>query len=237
LTREIEAYKREFLSEDYIWAKSALLTDYYRWSCLLAKVKPELLLHPSPALVEGLLVRDKQGHLIEHFCETNDCQDRYCLLFGEIDGYPVGGVPDVFAVDKDGVARVADYKKMNTPMSEDALAEDEQLALYVALLRQNGYIFPGQKVYIGHIYLTNDIAEPDGIKTVWVLPSPNALPRLAKQIAYMDRHIQQNDFIPIRGIATGLQAPCLSCGLANVCPMSLPSALVPVLPEEEEEYL
>ena len=216
LTHEIEAYKDEFLSEDYTWAKSALLTNYYRWSAKLATVKLAQLLLPMPLLVEGLPVCHQECK-----CFQGDAQDSYRLLQGHIGDYPVRGVPDVFAIDKGGVAWIFDYKTMNRPMTTASLSEDEQLALYVELLRQNGYIISGQKVYVGHIYLTDNIAEDDGVQPIWTIPSPHALPRLAKQLAYMDRHIRANDFIPIRGIATGAQSPCASCGLAHVCSTSL----------------
>lgn len=230
LANEIEAYKGEFLSEDYTWAKSARLATYYRWSVQLTKVKPEQLLHPSPVLVEGLSLLDEDGRLVELFRDEHDTREHYRLLFGEIGGYPAAGVPDLFALDLDGVAWVADYKVMNRPMSEADLAEDGQLNLYVALLRQNGYILPGQKVMIGHIYLLDD----GSVLPVWTQPSPNALPRLIQQMAYMDQHVKNNLFIPIRGIATGAKAPCLSCGLAYICPTTLASGAAHQLPEEED---
>jgi hypothetical protein len=235
LANEIEAYKHEFLSEDYTWAKSALLTNYYHWSAQLATVKPQRLLHPSPVFVEGLSVRDVDGSLVELFRDEHDTRDHYRLLFGEIDGYPVAGVPDLFALDQDGVAWVADYKVMNRPMSEADLAEDGQLNLYVELLRQNGYILSGQKVMIGHIYLLDNVADFDGILPVWTLPSPSVLPRLARQMAYMDQHVRHNLFIPIRGIATGAKAPCLSCGLAYMCPTAFANEVTQHPLEEEED--
>jgi hypothetical protein len=227
LTSEIEAYKDEFLSEEYTWAKSAQVSNYYRWSAELAQVKMEQLLLPNPLLVEGLSVC---GKATECKCGHHDTQDSYHLLRGTIGDYEVRGVPDVFAVDQKGIAWVADYKTMNRPMTAAALSEDEQLALYVELLRQNGYIIERhQKVYVGHIYLTDNIAEDGGIQPIWTVPSSHALPRLAKQLAYMDRHISNNDFIPTRGIATGAQSPCTSCGLAYVCPTGLSNeALVPI---------
>ena len=225
LTGEIEAYKLEFLCEDYTWAKSAQLTNYYRWSAELAQVKLERLLLTLPVLVEGLPVCRKAT---ECKCFQSDTQDSYHLLCGTIGDYEVRGVPDVFAVDHGGVAWVADYKTMNRPMTAATLSEDEQLALYVELLRQNGYITGGAPVRVGHIYLTDHIAEEDGVQPIWTVPSPHTLPRLAKQLTYMDQHIRNNDFIPIRGIATGTQSPCMSCGLARVCSISLANdALVP----------
>ena len=130
-------------------------------------------------------------------------------------GLPVAGVPDVFGVDQQGIAWLADYQVMSSSlMSEQDLAEDGQLALYAELLRQNGYIAPTQKVRAGHIYLT----ERKGVQHVWTTPSPNALPRLAHQLEHMDRRIRANDFMPVRGIATGSKLPCPDCGLADVCP-------------------
>lgn len=234
MSHEIEAYKSEYLSEDYTWARSAQLSDYYRWSCEFSQVNPARLLHPNPFLVEGLSVRDVDGRLIERFHAEGGTQESYRLLFGDLDGFPVAGVPDLFAVGDDGIAWVADYKVMNRPMTEATLSEDSQLALYTELLRQNGYIGLGQRVMIGHIYLTNHIAEEDGVQTVWTLPSPNVLPRLVQQLAYMDRHIQQDDFVPVRGIATGVQVPCQSCGLASACP-TYQAHDVPVFSEDDEE--
>jgi hypothetical protein len=228
LTNEIEIYKDEFLSLDYTWAKSTRLTNYYRWSAELATVRLERLLLPSPLLVEGESVCHQECK-----CFESDTQDRYHLLSGHIGDYPVRGVPDVFAIDQDSVAWVADYKTMKRPMTAASLSEDEQLALYVCLLRQNGYIVPGQKVYVGHIYLTDKITEDDGIQPIWTVPSPHALPRLGRQLAYMDRHIKNNDFIPVRGIANGVQSPCASCGLARSCSFSLAEDRL----EEEAEVL
>jgi hypothetical protein len=117
---------------------------------------------------------------------------------------------------------VADYKVMSSPMPPHVLAEDGQLVLYVELLRQAGYIVPGQKVLVGHLYLT----ERDGVQPVWVTPSPSALPRLALQLAHMDRHIKGRDYLPVRGIATGRSSPCLSCGLAYACSASFNQAFL-----------
>lgn len=234
LAHAIDAYQREFLSEDYAWAKRAHLADYYRWSRQLATVPPERLLLPNAQLVEGLSLRDEEGRLIERFRHGHDNSEHYRLLHGQVSGLPVMGVPDVFAVEQSGVAWVADYKVMNRPMRAEALSEDEQLALYVELLRQHGYLAPGQQVWVGHIYLRDAITEPDGVLAVWTRPSPHALPRLARHLAYMDRHLAAHDLIAIRGIATGAQAPCHSCGLASVCPVAVPDDQAVVEAEQEE---
>lgn len=233
LARAIDAYQREFLSEDYTWAKRAHLAHYYRWSRQLATVPPERLLLPNAQLVEGLSLRDEEGRLIERFRDAHE-SEHYRLLHGQVSGLPVMGVPDVFAVEPDGVAWVADYKVMNRPMEADALSEDEQLALYVELLRQHGYLAPGQQVRVGHIYLRDKITEPDGVLPIWTRPSRNVLPRLARHLAYMDRHLAAHDIIAIRGIATGAQAPCHSCGLAHACLSSLAGDQAVVSTEQEE---
>ena len=54
----------------------------------------------------------------------------------------------------------------------------------------------------------------------------------------MDRHLAAHDLIAIRGIATGAQAACHSCGLAHACLSSLAGdqAVSEAEQEEEETY-
>lgn len=211
LARLIEGYRDDFLGE-YTWGKTVQLTAYYRWSCSLLQFPREHLLLPDPILVEG------QGGRSEEIRRKALMQeeDQYTLLHGVLpNGIPVAGVPDVFTIDREGVAHVADYKVMPAVLlSPQRLAEDGQLALYVALLRQAGYIQPGQKTAIGHIYLT----ERQGIQPVWSESSPSALLRLMQQFAYIDRHVKAQDFLAVRGVMAGKSSPCLSCGLAYTCP-------------------
>jgi hypothetical protein len=230
----IEAYRDEHLTEEYTWAKSVRLTAYYRWSCTLVAMPLDQLLLPDPVLVEGQPLVSPDGKMIRRFEDERDQQSHYTLLYAILpNGITVAGVPDVFAVDTAGVARVADYKVMSSPMPPHVLAEDGQLTLYVELLRQAGYIAPGQKVLVGHLYLT----ERDGVQPVWVTPSPSALPRLALQLAHMDRHIKSRDFLPVRGIATGKSSPCLSCELAYACRASFDhDPLVQTLPGENYDH-
>lgn len=239
LAAAIEAYRNDFLTQEYTWAKSASLTGYYRWARTLLAVPPEHYLLPHPALVEGQPLFDGDGAPIPRFADEQAAQqDHYHLLRGTLtNGLPVAGVPDVFGVDQGGTAWLADYKVMSSSlMSEQDLAEDGQLALYAELLRQNGRIAPTQKVRTGHIYLT----ERKGVQHVWTTPSPNALPRLARQLEHMDRRIRANDFMPVRGIATGSKLPCPDCGLASVCPSRFEGAgsaatTLPFVPSEEDQ--
>jgi len=239
LAAAVEAYRDDFLTEEYAWAKSASLTAYYRWARALLEIPPEHFLLPRPILVEGQPLIDVDGAKVARFANgQDDQQDHFHMLHGTLsNGLPVAGVPDVFGVDGGGTAWVADYKVMSSSlMSEQDLAEDGQLALYVELLRQNGHIAPGQKTRVGHIYLT----ERRGVQHVWSQPSAYALSRLARQLEHMDRRIKANDFLPVRGIATGSKLPCLSCGLASVCPSrsgaDLPFAARPPFIPFKEEY-
>jgi PD-(D/E)XK nuclease superfamily len=239
LAAAIEAYRDDFLTQEYTWAKSASLTGYYRWARTLLAVPSEHYLLPHPTLVEGQPLFDENSAPIPRFADAQSVEeDHYHMLHGKLaNGLPVAGVPDVFGVDGEGIAWLADYKVMSSShMSEQDLAEDGQLALYAELLRQNGHIAAGQRVRVGHIYLT----ERRGVQHIWTTPSPHALPRLARQLEHMDRRIRANDFMPVRGIATGSKLPCPDCGLASVCPSRFEgvgpaAAIAPFIPSEEEQ--
>jgi hypothetical protein len=213
LAASIEAYRDEFLTEDYTWAKDASLAAYYRWCCELVELPREQLLLPHAVLVEGQTLYDADGALIERFADEGDTTERYTMLFGTVGDVRVGGVPDVIAIDPQGTVRIADVKVMSHPMSPEDIAEDGQLNLYLELCRQAGIVAPGQQVYLGHLYCT----ERHGVKPVWSPPSPDALARLAWQFAHMDRRIKAADFLPVQGIATGAMNPCLTCEVAAAC--------------------
>ena len=213
LARSIEAYRDEFLSEGYTWAKTASLTEYYRWSRRLMTLPRTHILLPYAVLVEGQSLLGPDGEPASH----EAAQVQYHLLRGTLDGLPVVGVPDVVAVDPQGVVWIADYKVMSHLMTQEETAGDGQLNLYVHLLRQAGRIAPDQPVHIGHIYPT----ERQGVQQVWARPSPDALALLTTQVREMDRVVRARVFLPVRGIAVGAMSPCARCEVAEVCRTSL----------------
>jgi len=222
----IEAYREEFLSEDYTWAKSAALAAYYRWSRLLITLPRTRLLLPHMVMVEGQPLFDEHGARIERFAdERDDARERYTLLFCTLAGLKLVGVPDYVAIDPDGTIWIADGKVMSSSsMTASEIAEDAQLNLYVEMLRQSDRAERDQPVYIGHVYYTkSDGNTPRGLPArpgtyqVWARPSPHAIPRLTKQLVRMDRRIRSGDFLPVRGIATGSLSPCPTCIMAAAC--------------------
>jgi len=222
LTREIEAYRQEYLTEDYVWGKTASLSGHYRWTCQLIATPVEQLLLAHPVLVEGQALAHPDGEVIARFAGKEDPGEQYRLLHGVIGHLPVVGVPDVVARDlKEGTIRVADYKVMSHLMTPEEIAVDGQLNLYVELLRQAGMLVPGQRVEIGHIYLT----ERQGVMQVWATPLEEALSLLEMQLVHMDRRIQAREFLPVRGIVVGALSPCAQCEMAGPCRSTLQAKL------------
>ena len=213
LATSIEAYRDEYLTEDYTWSKSATLAAYYRWCCELVGRPREQLLLPHALLVEGQPLYDARGALIERFADERATGEHYRMLFVTVGNVRVGGVPDVVAVDPQGTARIADAKVMSHPMTPESVGEDGQLNLYLELCRQAGIVVADQQVYLGHLYCT----ERQGVVPVWAPPAPDALPRLVWQFTQMDRRIKAGDFLPVRGIGTGALNPCPTCEMAAAC--------------------
>jgi RecB family exonuclease len=122
------------------------------------------------------------------------------------------GVPDVLARQADGTLCVADYKT-GKPISSNELAESAQMAIYVELLRQNGYITDDDRVRIGHIYLTET-----GVLPVWTDTAQHAavLQRLGRQLAVAAALMDNQLFSARKGLDT-FQSPCAFCDVAHVC--------------------
>jgi len=177
ILERIADHQRHALTS-YRWGKTQSLADYYRRAVALLACEGDILLS-APILIEGIpttaLERPDEDDLPDTISALPTDSDRaegaemdedgrgtrYQLLTGTIAGIDVVGVPDVLARDADGTLCVADYKT-GTPHSRDELAENAQLAIYVELLRQNGYITEDDRVQIGHIYLTED-----GVRAIW----------------------------------------------------------------------
>jgi hypothetical protein len=213
LATSIEAYRNEFLTQDYTWAKSASLAAYYRWCCELVALPAERLLLPHAFLIMGQPLYDAGGALIERFADECDTSEHYTMLFGTVGNIRVGGVPDIVAIDPQGEVRIARVKVMSHPMGQQDVAEDDQLTLDLELCRQARIVFPDQHVLLGHLYFTST----NEVVPVWAEPSPDGLSRLAWQLAHMDRRVHEGDFLPVRGIATGAFNPCPSCEMAAAC--------------------
>jgi hypothetical protein len=214
----------------YRWGKTHSLADYYRRAVRLLEREGDILLD-TPLLVEGipvgeLRVLDDDEALPEEIepsrmgggeepaveIDEDGRGTRYRTLAGVIAGVDVVGVPDVVARDADGVLRVADYKT-GRPMSREELAESAQMAIYVELLRQNGVIADGDRVQIGHIYLTES-----GVVPIWAdtVQHANVLRRLERQIATAAALMDNGLYSDRRGLDS-FQSPCAFCDLSHVC--------------------
>ena len=195
------------------WGKTQSLADYYRRAVALRDSEGELLLE-NPLLVEGIPVAElatadsdaaRASDSVEAIVELDEDGrgTRYRLLAGTLAGVEVVGVPDVLARQGDGMLCVADYKT-GKPISSNELAESAQMAIYVELLRQNGYITDDDRVRIGHIYLTET-----GVLPVWTDTAQHAtvLQRLGRQLG-MAAALMDNQ---LRTYAVGL-----TCGSMSV---------------------
>jgi len=215
---------------DARWGKSQSLAAYYRRAVALLTSEGEILLE-GPLLIEGIPVSelrhpDDDGALpAESATSIADATEeaaieidedgrgtRYRTLIGAIAGVQVQGVPDVFARGADGSLCIADYKT-GKPISRDELAQSAQMALYVELLRQNGYIAEDQRVRIGHIYLTES-----GVLPVWTdaVQQANVLQRLSRQISMAAALMDNGLFSDRKGLDV-FQSPCSFCDVAHVC--------------------
>jgi hypothetical protein len=204
------------------WGKSQSLADYYRRAVALCDSEGELLLE-NPLLVEGMRVAelatadsdaarasDSAESLVE--LDEDGRGTRYRLLAGTIAGVEVVGVPDVLARDAGGTLRVVDYKT-GKPISSNELTESAQMAIYVELLRQNGYITDDDRVRVGHIYLTET-----GVLPVWTDTAQHAtvLQRLGRQLG-MAAALMDNQLFSARKGLDAFQSPCAFCDVAHVC--------------------
>lgn len=204
------------------WGETTGLHDYYRRAVALLDYEPDLLL-PHPMLVEGMTIDelgvDAEGTFSQPDDTTGDKERDeeprvYRPLCGTIGGISISGVPDIVALHPDGTTiRVGDYKT-GRPVGPDELAEDAQLAIYVALLRQHGTIAPGQKVEVGHIYLTEH-----GPLHVWVSDArlDHVLRRVEQQLQHTAALIRADLVISRKGVASGFLSPCTLCDVAHVC--------------------
>lgn len=204
------------------WGKTQSLADYYRRAVALRDSEGELLLE-NPLLIEGIPVAElatadsdaarasDSGEVIVELDEDGR-GTRYRLLAGNLAGVDIVGVPDVLARQADGKLCVADYKT-GKPISGGELAESAQMAIYVELLRQNGYITEDDHVRIGHIYLTET-----GVLPVWTDTAQQAtvLQRLGRQLA-VAAALMDNQLFSARKGLDAFQSPCTFCDVAHVC--------------------
>ena len=215
---------------DTRWGKTHSLADYYRRAVALLASEGEILLE-HPLLVEGIPISELRdphdeearpsgsaaalagdAENIRADIDEDGRGTRYRVLAGTIAGVEVIGVPDVLARDADGTLCVADYKT-GRPISQGELAENAQMALYVELLRQNGYITEDDRVRIGHIYLTES-----GVLPIWVddVQQVTMLHRLGRQLNMAAALIDNGLFSDRKGL-DAFQSPCAFCDVAHVC--------------------
>jgi len=204
------------------WGKTQSLADYYRRAVALRDSEGEILLKGA-LLVEGIRVAelatadrdaapasDSAEPIVE--VDEDGRGTRYRLLAGDLAGVNIVGVPDMLARDADGTLCVADYKT-GKPISSGELAESVQMAIYVELLRQNGYITDDDRVRIGHIYLTET-----GVLPVWTDTAQQAtvLQRLGRQLV-VAAALMDNELFSARKGLDVFQSPCAFCDVAHVC--------------------
>ncbi|HEU5101398.1 MAG TPA: PD-(D/E)XK nuclease family protein [Roseiflexaceae bacterium] len=177
----------------------------------------------NPLLIEGIrvaelataesdeaLASDSAESIVE--VDEDGRGTRYRLLAGAVAGVDIVGVPDMLARHADGTLCVADYKT-GKPISSGELAESAQMAIYVELLRQNGYITDDDRVRIGHIYLTET-----GVLPVWADTAQHAtvLQRLGRQLA-VAAALMDNQLFSARKGLDAFQSACAFCDVAHVC--------------------
>jgi hypothetical protein len=204
------------------WGKTQTLADYYRRVVALRDSEGEILLE-NPLLIEGIPVAelatadsdaagasDSAESIVE--LDEDGRGTRYRLLTGVLAGVNIVGGPDVLARQADGTLCVADYKT-SKPISSYELTESAQMAIYVELLRQNGYITTDDRVRIGHIYLTET-----GVLPVWTDTAQHAtvLQRLGRQLA-VAAALMDNQLFSARKGLDAFQSPCTFCDVAHVC--------------------
>lgn len=216
LEEKIDHYQREHLAE-WVWPKKYPLAGYYRWSTNFALNTPMTqLLLAHAVLVEGLLVRWPGGDIIHRFDDGGRGREQYKLLHGIIGGAHVVGVPDQFGIDPDGTAWISDNKVTAVHLTREELGEDIQLAAYFVLLKQNGWIEEGQRVRIGHCYISEG-SLPQHEWSDTSLYDAFVLPHLHEQFALLKAAIQDQQFRRVRGIQPAAMSPCRFCGVRHAC--------------------
>ena len=218
----IDAYQRTAFA--YLrWNERTSLADYYRRAAVLTEVSRESVLLANPWLVEGQWIeevdRDPFDGSPDLPAEDAELEDEekgrtYTHLEGTIGGIHVRGVPDVVARRDDGTMLIGDYKTSARPLSAAQLSMNMQLLIYYELLRQNGIVLAGQKIVMGHIYLTET-----SVSQVWTDSSQYAgrMPLIERQLQHAERRRALGDFVPVAGIAPSFQDPCPTCDMAHVC--------------------
>jgi hypothetical protein len=214
------SYQGQFLSR-WRWRESKPLTDFFRWSKALTRMRAEELLLPNPILVEGRQPSEASLQLalaarVSGFDGEEPREQRSSrMMFGTFEGVPVsvGGIPDVIALGDDGLV-FADYKFSRVSKPED-VEEDLQLLLYVELARQQGLVNLDRPVKIGHIYPTEK-----GVVQVWADTSQLdvRLGELQQLFADMAEDVAAGRFRSVRGIDHFSVAPCGMCDMAHLCP-------------------
>jgi len=214
----IDAFQREHLSE-WNWSERSPLTAYFRWSTTFAMSTPlAQVVLPHAVLVEGLPVRSPDGEVIRRFSSGSGSGggEQYQLLHGVIGGAHVVGVPDQFGIDPDGTAWISDNKVTATPLTQQEIGEDSQLAAYALLLKQNGWIEEGQPLRVGHC----SISEKEQPRHVWSDTSQYerfVLAQLHEQFAQLQAAIVRGSFLRVRGLQPSAFSPCKFCGVRYAC--------------------
>lgn len=219
LSARLLAYQGEALAQ-WDWKERSPLTTYFRWASTFAhKASLEQVQLPEAILIEGIPL-DEPGLPA---LERESGRSAYRVLHGvcgERDEVHVIGVPDEFAIDRQGAAWICDNKVTASMLTSREIAEDAQLATYYLLLVQNHWIEEGQPVYVGHKYIRED-----GIEAVWADTSRYSdlvLPQLHEHFSALKA---ANHFLRVRGIQPSAYSPCNSCGVAYACLESRGTAL------------
>lgn len=222
LAEALQEYQERSLA-DWTWGRQHPLSYYFRWSLHFTQVVPrERACLPHAALVEGKLLYGPEGDLLLPRFDSGPERAPAQLLHGQIGGAHVVGIPDVVAIDPLGTVWVADNKVTSTQLSGPELGEDLQLATYVELLGQNGWIEPGQTVRVGHLYLLEQ-----EVVAVWgdtARYEEEVLPALSWWFARLEEAIAAGEFPRMRGMQYASMGPCRACGVAHACPEPLYAA-------------
>ncbi len=217
LATELAAYQADVLGM-YRWSRTASVQDLFLRSRTLVREHGAELLVPGAVMVEGRVVAPLPAGSTfapTAFAGDDEGDSGYGLLLGTIGATTIVGVPDVVAyLPERACWRVGDYKTSRTMLTPEALREDAQLNLYLALLNQAGLIPAGAKVEIGQIYLS------ESVNAVWVDVSDRVgvVPRrLVQQVDHTRTLIKAGIFMPVKGLLNGYADRCADCLFAHVC--------------------
>ena len=217
LATELASYQADVLSL-YRWSRTASVQELYARSRTLVREHGDELRVPGVVLVEGQLhapLPEGSTFMPAALAPDDEGDGGYGLLQGTIGTTTVAGVPDVVAYLPERTCwRVGDYKTSRTVLSPEALREDAQLNLYLALLHQAGVIPAGARVEIGQISLS------DSVHAMWVDVSGRLgrVPRrLTQQVEQTRTMIEGRLFMPVKGLLNGYADRCEECLLAHVC--------------------